>query len=276
MDYCDEQLEDVTLHVGAIGSGAGQSVVLVHGSWDDHSVWLETADVLAQRHRVVAYDRRGHGLSSAPPGQGHLGQDVADLRAVVTRRGNGPVHLVGHSYGACIALRFASLYPELLASLALHEPPLFGVLARKPVTRPLFEAMSDAMARAATLIQAGEAAEGARVFAEEVVFGGQRWEEAMDEALRSIWIAHAHTWLDQSRDPERLELAPDLLKQARFPVLLTRGGRSTPAFAPGVEAICAATPGAAERVLDEAGHFPHISHPLAYAETLLEFIDNAA
>lgn len=263
-------LGEVELNVGI--AGQGPTIVLVHGSWDDHSAWNEVAGILARRWRVVAHDRRGHGKSSEPGGQGRISQDVADLHGVIDAFGPGPVHLVGHSYGACVALLYAARHPDRLASVCLHEPPLFGVLARTPAHAPLARAASEAMARAAARIEAGDAAGGARIFAEQVALSGQAWEDAMDAPLRALWIAHAATWLDQSRDPERLALSPELLADSPLPVLLTQGGTSPAAFGPGVDRLAAATPRATRRVLAEAGHFPHITHPQAFANCLDEFL----
>ncbi|MBN9370671.1 alpha/beta hydrolase [Hydrogenophaga sp. YM1] len=263
-------LDEVELLVGS--AGQGETLVFVHGSWDDHSAWDAVAALLSPRWRVVAYDRRGHGGSTEPGGQGHISQDVADLHGVIEAIGQGPVHLVGHSYGACVALLYAARHPERLRSLCLHEPPLFGVLGESPAHAPLAQATKVAMARAAALIDNGEAALGARVFAEQVALTGQPWEEVMDARMRATWVANAATWLDQSRDPERLALSPELLAHSPLPVLLTQGDRSPEAFGPGVDRLAAATPHATRRTLAGAGHFPQLTHPQAFAHCLGDFL----
>ena len=274
MQFSSRPLGDVHLNIGTLGQGP--MVVLVHGSWDDHSAWDRVAALLSPSWRVVVYDRRGHGASSAPEGQGRIGQDVDDLAGVITACGEGPVHLVGHSYGACVALMYAARHPQSLASVTLHEPPLFGVLAEAPQHAALHRATKDAMARAAALIEAGEAARGARVFAQEVALVNQPWEAVMEARMRAIWVAHAATWLDQSRDPERLTLSPEMLATSALPVLLTSGTASPPAFEPGVSRLAAATPRATRRVLDGAGHFPQLTHPLSFAQALGEFLYTTA
>lgn len=263
-------LDEVELNVGL--AGQGETIVFVHGSWDDHSAWDAVAALLSPRWRVVAHDRRGHGGSTVPDGQGHISQDVADLHGVIDAFGQGPVHLVGHSYGACVALLYAARHPARLRSLCLHEPPLFGVLDGQPQHVPLARAAREAMARAAALIEAGAAAQGARVFAEEVALTGQAWEDAMDARMRATWVAHAATWLDQSRDPERLALSPELLAGCPLPVLLTQGDRSPAAFGPGVDRLAAAAPRATRRTIAGAGHFPQLTHPQAFAHCLDEFL----
>ncbi len=44
-------------------AGNGETVVLVHGGWSDRNNWLPVVSALAESFRVIAYDRRGHGLS---------------------------------------------------------------------------------------------------------------------------------------------------------------------------------------------------------------------
>lgn len=272
MNHHRLSLDEVELQVGI--AGQGETIVLVHGSWDDHSAWDAVTAILSSRWRVVAHDRRGHGGSTVPDGQGHISQDVADLHRVIGAFGRGPVHLVGHSYGACVALLYAARHPERLASLCLHEPPLFGVLGESAQHAPLARAAREAMARAAALIEAGDAARGARVFAEEVALTGQPWEDVMDARLRATWVANAATWLDQSRDPERLALSPELLVNSPLPVLLTQGERSPAAFGPGVDRLAAATPHARRQVLAGAGHFPQLTHPQAFARCLGDYLQS--
>jgi pimeloyl-ACP methyl ester carboxylesterase len=94
----------------------------------------------------------------------------------------------------------------------------------------------------------------------------------MDARMRATRVANAATWLDQSRDPERLALSPELLAHSPLPVLLTQGDRSPEAFGPGVDRLAAATPHATRRTLAGAGHFPQLTHPQAFAHCLGDFL----
>ena len=70
--------------------GTGTPLVLVHGSWGSHHNWDAVVPGLAERFRVVSYDRRGHSESERPPGPGHFSEDVADLAALIEQLGLAP------------------------------------------------------------------------------------------------------------------------------------------------------------------------------------------
>lgn len=95
--------DGATLSVEVRGSGS-PAVVFVHGFTLDATVWHEAVEQLPAAATVVTFDLRGHGASSlgaSPPGLGRL---VADLGTVMTALDPMPVHVVGHSLGAFVAL----------------------------------------------------------------------------------------------------------------------------------------------------------------------------
>jgi pimeloyl-ACP methyl ester carboxylesterase len=118
---------EVVMHEGArlhfTRCGAGPAVLLVHGAngtWNDFPPEL-IAD-LARDHSVVAMDRPGHGWSEAPRGPLGLAENAAALLAIVRSRRLAPVTLVGHSYGAAVALRAALDAPDLVSHVVAVCP----------------------------------------------------------------------------------------------------------------------------------------------------------
>jgi pimeloyl-ACP methyl ester carboxylesterase len=83
---------------------------------------------LAERFRVVSWDRRGHSGDGDGDGPGSRHEDAADLAALIEHISDEPIHIVGNSYGASVALTVVASRPELVASAAVHEPPLFALL----------------------------------------------------------------------------------------------------------------------------------------------------
>jgi pimeloyl-ACP methyl ester carboxylesterase len=100
-------------------------VVFIHGLCIDNlsSFYNTLANPMVQAGAtVILYDMRGHGLSERPRTGYRLNDSVADLVAVLDTLGvDGPVHLVGNSYGGTVALGFAVACPERVASMVLIE-----------------------------------------------------------------------------------------------------------------------------------------------------------
>src|SRR5690349_4698413 len=130
------RLNGVSLYYELAGDD-GPPLVLVHGSWGDHENWSTVATDLSKHFRLLTYDRRGHSRSERPAAQGSVHEDVDDLAALLEQLGLAPAHIVGNSFGAAIVLRLAARRPGLFRSLAIHEPPLLGVLATDPAFGPM-------------------------------------------------------------------------------------------------------------------------------------------
>lgn len=125
-----EQFNGVPLFYEEIGAGA--PVVLVHGTTGNYAGWAFVAPLLASDFRVITYDRCGRG-QSGDRATYSIGDDAVDLLAIIDSLGE-PVHLVGHSYGARVAMLAAQEHANL-ASLVLYEPPLdAGSVSQEAVT----------------------------------------------------------------------------------------------------------------------------------------------
>jgi pimeloyl-ACP methyl ester carboxylesterase len=240
-------------------SGSGEPLVLVHGSWVDHKEWPFIVPGLSQRFRVVVYDRRGHGQSERPPGQGSLREDAADLAAIIERAG-APAHVVGSSMGASISLRLAAERPELFRTLSGHEPPLLDLLRDDPATRPIAENLTTAFLSVADLVAAGHLEQGAQQFT-GMVLGPGAWDTELTDDDRRTLIHNAPTFLDETRDPEVLSIDIESLSRFRGPVLLSDGSESPPFFKMVVDKIAAVLPNATRKTFGGAGHVPHFTHP---------------
>ena len=94
--------DGVELAVFSGGDPDGETVVMVHGWPDTHRMWLGVAALLADQHRVVLYDTRGQGASTAPEGADFtLPTLAADLFAVLDAVSpDRPVHLLAHDWGS--------------------------------------------------------------------------------------------------------------------------------------------------------------------------------
>ena len=143
---------------GCLVAGAGAPVVLLHSSLSSKSQWAALAERLAPRFRVIALDLCGYGDNAmrAAPESFTLDDEVRLVAGHVDRLvpPHVRVHVVGHSYGGLVALRFAQRSRGRVASLSLYEPVAFGMLDQDDATLVEVKRIAECMPR---LIAAGSA-----------------------------------------------------------------------------------------------------------------------
>jgi len=116
-------LDDARLYYEVIGDG--DPIIVVHGGPGlDHSYLQPGLNVLARTNTLVYYDQRGTGRSSAELDPSAINMDafVADIDALRETLGYERVDVLGHSFGALIALRYAAAHPDRVRTLFLMNP----------------------------------------------------------------------------------------------------------------------------------------------------------
>lgn len=101
--------------------GEGPWLTLSHSLACNLHMWDEEARRLSQRYKVLRYDTRGHGGSSAPSGAYTLDLLADDLHGLLQALGVETTHFVGLSMGGMIGQTFALKYPGRFDSLALCD-----------------------------------------------------------------------------------------------------------------------------------------------------------
>jgi pimeloyl-ACP methyl ester carboxylesterase len=254
-------------------NGSGPPLVLVHGSWGDRHNWDLVVPALSDAFQVLTYDRRGHTASERPSAQGSVFEDADDLAALVDGLGLAPAHIAGNSFGAAIAVRAATRRPDIFRTLIAHEPPLFPLLAGTPF-EPALEEVQRRVGAVVELLAAGNDEAGARLFVETIAFGEGAWDGQLTPEMRATFVHNAPTFLDETRDPEALQMDLDALANFDKRSLLTNGTDSQPFFAPVVDMLAAALPGAQRATIDGADHVPQVSVPMKYVELVRTFVDS--
>jgi lipase len=116
------QSRDV-LHVHRYGPDGGAQLLAIHGLTGHGQRWESLATRQLPGIAVAAPDLIGHGRSTwAAPWT--IDANVAALAAVLEDRADGPVPVVGHSFGGAVALNLAAARPDLVASLVLLDPAI--------------------------------------------------------------------------------------------------------------------------------------------------------
>ena len=110
------QLPGLRLHFRDWG-GEGRPLVLLHGLASNARIWDLTAPLLRQRFHVLAVDQRGHGLSDKPDDGYDFATVCGDLAAFVEVLGLERPAVVGHSWGAGVALQYAVEQADAVSAL---------------------------------------------------------------------------------------------------------------------------------------------------------------
>ncbi|MBC7993881.1 MAG: alpha/beta fold hydrolase, partial [Rhizobacter sp.] len=176
-------------HLSARTQGAGDLVVCLHSSAGTHAQWHGLSQALSSRWQVLAPDLHGHGRSPQwPKTAAHtLHVDAHAVTALMEatsphldQRG---VHLVGHSYGAAVAMQIALRHPRRVRSLTLYEPVAFGALRELAPRDPAFDEITDIAHSVRGLMRRGDMDEAAARFI--AYWGGDKAWAAMSPAQRS-------------------------------------------------------------------------------------------
>jgi pimeloyl-ACP methyl ester carboxylesterase len=100
-------------------AGQGPPLVLLHGAYEDSRIWSPQLEGLSGGFTVIAWDAPGCGQSDDPPPD-FSGEDLGEALAGFLRVAvPGKPHVLGLSWGSCVALELYRGHPELPASLVL-------------------------------------------------------------------------------------------------------------------------------------------------------------
>lgn len=244
-------------------TGDGPSLVLLHGTGRDRSHWAHSLPELARRATVHAVDRRGRGQSGDSEDYA-IEREVDDVLAVIDVV-NEPVYLLGHSYGAIVALE-AALRTDTLRGLILYEPPFSVGLDRVP---------TDLGDRLEALMSTGDREAVLTTFLQE----GPRYPPAVITAQRerADWperLGFAHTLPREVQAVHRYVFIPERFAGLHVPCLLLLGGESPLFFRQAIEALDEALPESDVVELPGQHHNAMETAPELFADTVHRFIHN--
>lgn len=143
------EVDGTKLHF--VERGEGEPVVLLHGN----GVLLQdfeasgVLDLIAKKHRVIAFDRPGFGYSDRPRSTMWTPSAQADLIArAMAQIGARHAVIVGHSWGSLVALAMALDHPDAVAGLVLLSGYYYGTARPDvlPLSTPALPLIGDLMA----------------------------------------------------------------------------------------------------------------------------------
>lgn len=252
-------------------AGAGPGVVCLHSNASHSNQWRGLMQALAPSYRVLAPDLYGAGRSPDWTAKRplRLADEVALLEPVFAQAGD-PFVLVGHSYGAAVALIAALTHPERVCALVVYEPTLFALIdAQSPAPNDA-DGIRGAAANAAAALDAGDRDRAAEYFI-DFWMGPGAWQRTPDARKPAIAesVIHVRRWARALFN----EITP-LAAFARLDVpVLYMTGRQSPASSLGVARLLAPVLPRVQRVeFDGAGHMGPITHAQPVNETIARFV----
>ncbi len=262
--------------------GTGEAVMVVHGGPVlDHGYLVEPLRPLAGEYELVYHDQRLSGRSAGTVDSASVRLDtmVADIEAIRAKLGLGRIHLLGHSWGGLLAMRYAVLHPEQLRSLILVSP--------MPPSSALWQ--EEQRAQAAAMAPEDTAGMGALRSSDAMAAGDPA---AIEELLRMSFRGSFH---DPSlADSLDFYIADDYGERSRqfgymFPDLMAYDltddlagvdvptlliyGEEEPGARIGRDAIVAAMPHTTAVDIGETGHFSFMERPTEFMRVVRAFLE---
>lgn len=250
--------------------GVGRPVLALHCSLAHGGAFAGLSAAL-EGWQVIAPDLPGHGRSPQWAGKGDL-HDEATRGALDLLRGFGrPVPVIGHSFGATVALRLALEMPDLVERLVLFEPVLFS--AARAAGGPAFRDHLQGHSAFAEALRAGDRRAAAAAF--QAIWGtGQAFDQLPEnqqnyitdrihliEAQNSVLIDDNASLLDHGR-----------LESLGLPVLLVEGASSPPIIGAIHDELARRLPQVSRARVDGAGHMLPITHAADCAALIRNFL----
>jgi pimeloyl-ACP methyl ester carboxylesterase len=250
-------------------AGAGPTIVFVPGSWATMSAWRGVIEALDGRFRTVTTSLPGYGRTR----ECRMRTDTLDRQAGVVeaaiRRAGGPVHLVGHSYGALVCLDVALCGLVPLMSLTLIEPVAFGLLRQKGelTLYEQFIAMREDYVRS---FEKGDKEAARRVV--DYLCGPGSFD-ALPPPMRDYIVETTPTHVLDIRSGFDTPLSA--FDNILLPSLVIRGERSAESLRRSAEILSGALANASLRTISAAGHFMTATHAAGVAQLIGDHVSQA-
>jgi pimeloyl-ACP methyl ester carboxylesterase len=250
------------------------AVVCLHASGGSSRQWDPLARRLHGARKVLAVDLAGHGGSPGwtPGERPTLAGEAARLAPLVAAEGR--VHLVGHSYGAAVAVRLALALPGRVAGMCLYEPVLFRLLLDHPDQDRAGGEIVRVAGEIRASLDAGDGLAAARRFY-DYWSGAGAWH-GVAPAQRDRIAARMPAVMDCFDALFGDATRPAELARLDVPVLLMSGTASTAAALGAVRHLAAALPRVRRRAFPGVGHMGPVTHAAQVNDAISGFLAETA
>ena len=251
-------------------AGAGPGVVCLHANASASGQWRDLMAELAAGFHVLAPDLFGAGGSPAWSGSRPLSlRDEAEFIEPVLAAAGSPLYLVGHSYGAAVALIAALANPGRVRAMALYEPTLFSLIDAEGPSPNAADGIRGVVAEVDAALDAGDLDGAAEAFIDYwLAAGAWRQTPASRKPAIAASMANAPHWGNALfREPTRLSAFESL----DVPVLFMSGTRSTASALGVARLLTGALPRVRTLEFEDLGHMGPVTHPQVVNDAIARF-----
>lgn len=277
-----DELYEVRIHGHRVCfrlAGSGPLVVLIHGITGSSEQWVPVIEALRDRYTLFAPDLLGHGQSAKPRGDYSLGAYASGIRDLLVGLGAEPATIVGHSLGGGIAMQLAYQFPERCGRLVLmssggighdvHPVLRAASLPGSEVVLPLIT--HERVLRLGESLGRGLRAVGLQAGA-DIAEGLRGYASLRDREARAAFLHTIRAVIDPLG--QRISAVDRLYLAEALPSLIIWGAEDRIIPARHGEIAHEAMPGSELELIEDAGHFPQVTHPLRVARRLADFIES--
>jgi 3-oxoadipate enol-lactonase len=248
-------------------AGKGTPVILIHAGNVDRRMWDDQFQAFAREHRVVRYDLRGYGRSSAAsvPFEAHR-----DLEGLMAALGIPRASLVGLSGGGRIAIDFALSFPAMVDQLVLAAPGISGW--------PFAADDTSWFAKGRALRDRGDTVGVVVTWANHSLYmrsamriptvAGRLRQMAGDNAGQFMARVRRRGEIEREVQPPALGRTAGI----RIPTLLLIGDQDVSDIRRIADTLMASIPGIRRETLSGVGHFINMERPAEFNRVVLAFL----
>jgi pimeloyl-ACP methyl ester carboxylesterase len=246
-------------------AGSGEPLLMIMGLSGDLQAWALQAPALARKYRVITYDNRGAGRTSAPDKPYSISQMAGDAVALLDALGIQKAHVLGFSMGGYVAQELAITHPERVEKLILlaTAPSIDGY--GRVAVRNWMNVRRSNMSREQVVRYTSQF-----LYSAELLDDDARYERAIQNNLANPYAQQDHAFIRQAEAVLAFD-ARERLANVKSPALVLAGKEDILVPPRNGERLAKLIPGATLKTLS-GGHLGCIEYPHEYNEAIIEFL----
>lgn len=255
------------------------TVVFIHGYISDSRAW---ASIKAQwpYHHIQPVTPTLHyfGVEDWEDDGEHFGFDehLHEVASFIEEHFTRPVHVVGWSYGASLALALATHYPQMVASLYAYEPGITSFITDQKELQSVIHDRHDMIQPVLIALKENRLEDAIRCIFDNACGSSGHFERLL-ENTKSIFLENARTIpLMFSEHSSNKQPTADMLQALSMPVTIAISDSARLAYSAVAHRAAAIIPRAVQQKIPKANHVTPVTDPLRFLNAIDEHFDRVS